>query len=143
MPSDLHGRRFVRFTLTRPPMPATKRAAPEPHDFVPLTPATYQVLLALHDGEQHGYAIMRMVNEVDDGGVRLGPGTLYGTLKRLLDTGLVLESDERADPDDPAARRRYYRLTALGGAVLRAEARRMDAIVRTARAKKLLRPVRA
>ncbi len=96
----------------------------------PLQTATFQILLALADGELHGYAIMKSV--------RLGPGTLYTALKRLLETDLVEKSGERADPERGDERRRYYRLTPAGRAVARAEARRLDALVRTARRKKLL-----
>ena len=116
-------------------------AAPESH--LPLAPATFQILLALVDRERHGYAIMKEVAERTGGAVRLGPGTLYGALKRLLDGGLVEEGGERADPELGDDRRRYYRLTERGLAVARAEARRLEAMVRAARQKKLigLKPV--
>src|SRR5215210_8055922 len=106
----------------------------------PLTAPTFHILLALVDEERHGYAIMQEITERTDGAVRLGPGTLYGSLKRLLEQGIVEESDERADPALDDERRRYYRITRYGHAVARAEARRLDAMVRTARRKKLLRP---
>jgi DNA-binding PadR family transcriptional regulator len=105
---------------------------------LPLTPATFQILLALVDAERHGYAIMKEVEERTGGDVRLGPGTLYGSLKRLLENGLVDECGERADPAMGDERRRYYRITKFGLSVARAEAQRMDAVVRTARKKKLL-----
>lgn len=105
-----------------------KRRTRPPEAFLPLPPATFHILLALADGELHGYAIMKRA--------RLGPGTLYGALKRLLDAGLVEEAGERADEHDE--RRRYYRLTSLGVSVARAEVRRLDAIVRSARRKKLI-----
>jgi DNA-binding PadR family transcriptional regulator len=111
-------------------------AAPESH--LPLAPATFQILLALVDGERHGYAIMKEVAERTGGAVRLGPGTLYGALKRLLAGGLVAEGGERADPELGDERRRYYRLTERGLAVARAEARRLEAMVRAARKKKLI-----
>ena len=118
---------------------ATKhRTHRPPESYLPLAPATFHILLALADGEQHGYAIMKGVTERSQGAVRLGPGTLYGALKRLLEAGLVEEGGERADPDRDDERRRYYRLTSLGVAVARAEARRLDAMVRAARSKKLL-----
>lgn len=113
--------------------------SPVPGTHLPLTPATFQILMALVDGERHGYAIMTEVAERSAHAVKLGPGTLYGTLKRLLEAEMVEESDERADvtqSDDE--RRRYYRITPFGLAVARAEARRLDAVVRTARGKKLL-----
>ncbi|MDB4906145.1 MAG: PadR family transcriptional regulator [Gemmatimonadetes bacterium] len=105
---------------------------------LPLTPATFQVLMALVDGERHGYAIMRDVAEHGDGTVKLGPGTLYGTLKRLLDAGLVDEGMERPDPELGDERRRYYRLTKFGLTVVRAEARRLETLVRSARRRKLI-----
>lgn len=105
---------------------------------VPLTAATFQILLALVDGERHGYAIMKEVGERTGSDLRLGPGTLYGSLKRLLEGGLVDEVGERADPAMGSERRRYYRITRHGLAVARAEATRMDAVVRVARKKKLL-----
>jgi DNA-binding PadR family transcriptional regulator len=115
-----------------------KTRAPEAE--LPLTPATFQILLSLADGERHGYAIMREVGERSEGTVRLGPGTLYGSLKRLLDAGLVEEGADRADPQVDDERRRYYRITKFGLAVARAEARRMAVMVRVAREKKLIAP---
>jgi DNA-binding PadR family transcriptional regulator len=109
----------------------------------PLPPATFQILLALVDGELHGYAIMKKVAEQTDGVVRLGPGTLYGTLKRLLEVGLVEETEERAGADTGDERRRYYRITNPGLSVARGEARRLELMVRAARQKKLIGPARA
>ncbi len=111
---------------------------PSPESFLPVPPATFHILLALADADLHGYAIMQDVAQRSDGAVRLGPGTLYGALKRLLESRLVEESGERADPERNDQRRRYYRLTPLGMAVARAEARRLDAILRAARRKKLI-----
>jgi DNA-binding PadR family transcriptional regulator len=105
---------------------------------LPLASTTFHILLSLVDEERHGYAIMKEVAEHTGGGVRLGPGTLYGALKRLLEGGLVDESGERADPELGDERRRYYRLTPRGLAVARAEARRLEAVLRTARHKKLI-----
>lgn len=117
-----------------------KRAPSEAgvEDLLPLPPATFHILLSLVDGERHGYAIMQDVAERTDGAVRLGPGTLYGALKRLLDGGLVEEGGERADPGVDDQRRRYYRLTAFGLAAARAEARRLEDLVRAARQKRLI-----
>ena len=112
------------------------RRAPESQ--LPLTPTTFQILMSLVDGELHGYAIMKEVEESTAGDVRLGPGTLYGSLKRLLEAGLVAEDGERADPAMGDERRRYYRLTKFGLSVARAEARRLDAVVRSARQKRLI-----
>jgi len=109
-----------------------------PEAYLPLPPATFHILLALADGELHGYAIMKSVTARSEGSVRLGPGTLYGALKRLLEGGLVDEAGERAEGAGDDERRRYYRLTDLGVAVARAEVHRLDAIVRAARRKKLI-----
>ena len=115
------------------------RKADGPRDaLLPLTSATFHILMALVDGERHGYAIMKEVASHTGGAVRLGPGTLYGSLKRLLAGGLVEEGAERPDPEMGDERRRYYRITRFGLSVARAEARRMAAIVRTARQKKLI-----
>ena len=119
-------------------MPKKERTQFAPEALLPLTPATFQILLALVDDERHGYAIMTEVAERSEHAVKLGPGTLYGTLKRLLQSGLVEESDERADPESGDERRRYYRITRNGMSVARAEARRLESVVRAARHKKLL-----
>lgn len=118
--------------------PAVKPRTPGSE--LPLTPPTFQILLALVDGDRHGYAIMKEVADRTAGEVRLGPGTLYGSLKRLLEGGLVDEVGERADPELGDERRRYYRITPFGLSVARAEAQRMDTMVRAARKKKLLAP---
>jgi DNA-binding PadR family transcriptional regulator len=106
--------------------------------FLPLSPAVFHILLALADGERHGYGIMQEVKFRTEGRVRLGPGTLYGAIKRLLGKGLIEEADERPDPDLDDGRRRYYRLTDFGLRVLRAEAARLARLVRQAEAKQLL-----
>ena len=108
-----------------------------PEEHLPLSESTFHVLLALADGERHGYAIMRDVTERTDGTVTLGPGTLYTSLKRLRAEGLVEENEAQRDGDDE--RRRYYRLTALGRAVARAEARRLLQLVRLAESRRLVR----
>jgi DNA-binding PadR family transcriptional regulator len=109
-----------------------------PDDFLPLTPAMFHILLALADRERHGYDIMREVDERTEGKVRLGPGTLYGSIKRMLGDGLVEELDERPDPELDDERRRYYRLTEFGHRVAVAEAERLARLVKSARIKKLL-----
>jgi len=119
-------------------VPKGKRKAVTPESQLPLAPATFEILLALVDSERHGYAIMKEVTTRTAGAVRLGPGTLYGALKRLLEAGLVEEGSERADPELGDDRRRYYRLTKLGLRVAQMEARRLDAMVRAARHKKLI-----
>jgi DNA-binding PadR family transcriptional regulator len=112
--------------------------------FLPLTPAVFDILLSLWGVERHGYGIMREVRRETEGRVILQPGTLYRALSRLLEAGLVEESDERPDPELDDERRRYYRLTALGKRVLKAEAARLEQQVNAARAKKLIRgPQRA
>ena len=110
----------------------------EPEELLPLTPAVFHVLLALAGGERHGYAIMQEVAEHTDGKIRLGPGTLYGTIKRLIEARLIEESDERPDPQLDDERRRYYRLSGAGERVVRAEARRYSDMVKLARGKGLL-----
>jgi DNA-binding PadR family transcriptional regulator len=110
---------------------------PDPADFLPLTPAIAHILLALADEDRHGYAIMQEVERITGGSARMGPGTLYGTLKRMLAAGLVEETGQRPDPDLDDERRRYYRATALGRAVLAAETARMTALVNAARAKRV------
>lgn len=117
---------------------ARRTSDTRPEERLPLPPATFHILLSLADGERHGYAIMREVAERTDDAVRLGAGTLYGALKRLLEGGLVAESEERADPAMGDERRRYYRLTSFGRAVAQAEARRLEDLVRTARQKRLI-----
>jgi DNA-binding PadR family transcriptional regulator len=111
--------------------------AKTPEDLLPLTPAVFHILLALSDGERHGYAIMQEVSADTGGSLQLGPGTLYGCLKRMLSAGLVEESDERPDPALDDERRRYYRLTDLGARALRAEGERLASAVSAARAKRL------
>jgi DNA-binding PadR family transcriptional regulator len=106
---------------------------------VPLTPAVLQILLSLADEERHGYGIMREVEDRSGGRVRMGPGTLYGSIKRMLAYGLIEESDERPDPELDDSRRRYYRITDFGRRVAGAEAARLESLVRSAREKKLLR----
>jgi DNA-binding PadR family transcriptional regulator len=114
-----------------------------PEEFLPLTPAMFHILLALADKERHGYHIMREVDERTSGSVKLGPGTLYGSIKRMMADGLIEELDERPDPELDDERRRYYRLTDLGFRVATAEAQRLEQMVKSARAKKLLPKTRA
>jgi DNA-binding PadR family transcriptional regulator len=98
----------------------------------------FHILLALVDRERHGYHIMQEIEERTKGSVRIGPGTLYGSVKRMLADGLVEEIDERPDPDMDDERRRYYRLTDFGYRVASAEAERLASLVKSARSKKLL-----
>jgi DNA-binding PadR family transcriptional regulator len=107
----------------------------DPGDLLPLTPAALNVLLALADEERHGYGIMLEVRERTGGGVQLGPGTLYGAIKRLKEGGVIEESGERSGAEADDERRRYYRLTGFGRKVLAAEVTRLDGLVRAARLK--------
>ena len=100
-----------------------------PQDFLPLPSASFHVLLVLAEGEKHGYGIMREIEQISDGTVRMGPGTLYGTIKRLLETGLLDESGERPDPALDDQRRRYYRITGLGERVAAAEVHRLSTMI--------------
>jgi len=103
-----------------------------------MTPAMFNILLALADGEKHGYAIMLEVEENTHGAVKMGPGTLYGSIKRMLASGLIEESDERPDPMLDDERRRYYRLSGLGQRALRLEAERLEQQLSVARLKQVL-----
>ena len=104
----------------------------------PLTPAVFHVLLALAREDMHGYGIMKTVETATDRKVKLGPGTLYGILKRLLESGWIVETPEQADPASTDERRRYYRLTGVGQRAASAEASRLAALVETARGRGLL-----
>lgn len=107
-----------------------------PEDFLPLPQAQFHVLVALTAGERHGYALMQSIEASSEGTVRMGPATLYGTLKRLVNDGLVEELPHRDNSSD--RRRRYYRLTDIGQRVCAAEAARLAALVKVTRAN--LRP---
>ena len=104
---------------------------------LPLLPATFHILVALADEDRHGYAIIQDVAARTDGSIRLSPGTLYRSIQRMLEDGLIVETDERPSPEDDDERRRYYRLTTLGTAVAQAEAARLMDLVRMARARGL------
>jgi len=110
----------------------------DPQALLPLTPAVFHILLTLADGERHGYAIMQEVAGRTGGQVRLGPGTLYRSIKRMLEDGLIQESDQRHDPELDDERRIYYRLTDFGQRAAAAEAGRLARLVGVARAKNLL-----
>lgn len=107
-------------------------------EFLPLTPAVFHILLALAGGERHGYGIMQEVAASTQGQMRLGPGTLYRSIKQMLTAGLIEEADERPDPALDDERRRYYRLTSFGQRVAQAEAQRLERLVNQARARHLL-----
>jgi len=106
--------------------------------FLPLKTHWFHIMLALAGGEQHGYGIMQEVLHRTAGKVRLWPATLYGSIKRLIEAELIEESDERPAPELDDARRRYYRLTALGKRVLNAECDRLQDLVRTIRVKRAM-----
>jgi DNA-binding PadR family transcriptional regulator len=110
--------------------------------FLPLTPAVFHILLTLADGEAHGYAMMQEVARRSGGSVRLGPGTLYGAISRLLEERIIEECEERPDPEMDDTRRRYYRLTKLGGRVLAAETERLADLVKAARSTKVVRKLK-
>lgn len=103
---------------------------------LPLSPAVFHILLALADEERHGYAIMRDIDDRTDGIVRVGPGMLYGSIKWLVADGFIEEASAKSKDDDE--RRKYYRLTADGRALLRAEASRLEAAVGLARTRRVL-----
>ncbi len=106
----------------------------DPRALLPLTPLACQVLLSLADQDRHGYAIIREIEGRTDRQLQVRTGTLYTLIQRLLDEGLISETDERPDADDDE-RRRYYGLTPLGRAVLSAEIRRLESLVADARRK--------
>jgi len=107
----------------------------DPEILLPLTPAVFHILLALVGCDRHGYSIMQEVNGYTDGKLRLGPGTLYRSIKQMLAEGLIIEWDERPDPALDDQRRRYYRLTDFGQRVLKAETERLEQVLNVARVK--------
>jgi DNA-binding PadR family transcriptional regulator len=112
----------------------------EPGSLVPLPPATFHILIALAEDDRHGYAIIHEVAARTRGEVRLGAGTLYRSIQRMLEQGLIVEVRERPAPEQDDERRRYYRITTFGRDVARAEARRLAQLVRLARASGLAAP---
>ena len=119
-----------------------KMAKLDPQPFLPLKTHWFHIMLSLAGDEQHGYGIMQEVLVRTGGKVHLWPATLYGSLKRLIEAGLIEESDERPAPEVDDARRRYYRLTRLGRLVLDAESQRMEELVRILHAKRGLEVAR-
>jgi len=103
-------------------------------DLLPLPAATFHILMALADGDRHGYGIIQDVSASTDGGLKLSAGTLYRSIQRMLEQGLIVETRDRPAPELDDERRRYYRITPFGTAVARAEARRLTDLVRLARA---------
>ena len=119
---------------------AAKKTRNDPAPDAPLTPAAFHILLALADRDRHGYEIMREVQRLSGGRVKLGPATLYRTIAGLLGSQWIEEKDERPDPELDDERRRYYTLSAAGKRVARAEARRYAELVRAATDKRLVSP---
>jgi DNA-binding PadR family transcriptional regulator len=103
-------------------------------ELLPLPPATFHILLALADADRHGYAIIQDVEARTNGELRLSAGTLYRSIQRMLEQGLLVETRDRPAPEDDDERRRYYRITPFGTAVAKAEAKRLTDLVRMARA---------
>lgn len=99
----------------------------------PVTPAMYHILLTLLAGDRHGYAIMQAVEQLSEGALRMGPGTLYGAIKRLLQAGLITETGDRPEPDLDDERRRYYRISAHGRQVVAAETTKLERLIKVAR----------
>jgi DNA-binding PadR family transcriptional regulator len=116
------------------------RGERSPEDLLPLPAAATYILTVLAGGPRHGYALMTEVQELSGGAVRLGPGTLYGSIKRLLAQGLIAEADERPDPELDDERRRYYELTPFGARVAAAEHDRLRALVLAGRGRFVRRP---
>jgi DNA-binding PadR family transcriptional regulator len=106
-------------------------------EFLPLPPAAFHILVALAGDDRHGYAIIQDVAARTNGAIKLSPGTLYRSIQRMLEDGLIVETSERPAPEHDDERRRYYRLTSLGSAVAKAEAARLADLVRMARARGL------
>jgi len=112
----------------------TKRNESDPAVLLPLSPAVFHILLSLGEGERHGYALKREIARRTNGKVTLGPGVLYSSIAKLLEQGLIEESEDRPDPHLDDERRRYYRLTSFGRKVAQAEAARMRDLVQLAAA---------
>jgi DNA-binding PadR family transcriptional regulator len=110
----------------------------DPEELLPLTPQMFEVLIALADGEKHGYAVLKEVARRTGGEIRLSAATLYTIIRRFVQDGVIVETAERPDPALDDERRRYYRLTDFGRRVARAEAARMETALGMARAKKLV-----
>jgi DNA-binding PadR family transcriptional regulator len=107
---------------------------PSLDDLLPLQPAMFHILMTLSDEDRHGYAIIQEIAARTDGAIRLSAGTLYRSLQRMLEQALIEETEDRPAPDEDDERRRYYRITKFGETVARAEARRLQNLVRLARA---------
>ena len=115
-----------------------KHTNTQPESWLPLKTNVLFILLALADGQKHGYAIMQETQTTSDGLVRMGPGTLYGTLQRLIEQGLIEETAKPSVVDQDDERRRYYRLTSIGNQVITAEVTRLEQLVKTARTRSFI-----
>jgi DNA-binding PadR family transcriptional regulator len=104
-------------------------------ELLPLQSSTFYILMALGDGERHGYAIIQEIAERTAGGVRLSAGTLYRSIQRMLEQGLIVESRKRPAPEEDDERRRYYAITPFGSSVARAELRRLNGLLKLGKAK--------
>ena len=111
----------------------------DPHSQLPLTPVVLHILLSLAEGARHGYAIAGEIEETTEGQIRMGPGTLYGSIQRMLSSFLIEETPAPRPTTDVDARRRYYRMPPFGRSVLELELDRLSRIVRSSRAKRVLR----
>jgi DNA-binding PadR family transcriptional regulator len=124
--------------------PAVTQLSPvDPNDLLPLPVAMFHILVAVADQDRHGYAIMLDVAARTNGALKLSPGTLYGSIRRMLEAGLIVELGERQRPDEDDERRRYYRITAFGRSVAQAEATRLATLLRQAKAAGLGRAARS
>ena len=119
-------------------MPRRTDDARAPEDFLPLHRDTFQILVSLADCDRHGYSILLDIAERTGDARPISPSTLYSSIHRLVESGLIQELDERPDPDRDDERRRYYRLTSLGRRVASLEARRLERLLRDARTSGLL-----
>jgi DNA-binding PadR family transcriptional regulator len=109
-------------------------AQTDPGDLLPLPVATFHILVAVAEEDRHGYAIMQDVATRTNGALKLSPGTLYGSIRRMLDEGLIVELSDRQRPEEDDERRRYYRITPFGRSVAQAESARLTTLLRQARA---------
>ncbi len=107
---------------------------PKPASFLPLPSATFHILMALASEDRHGYAIIQDIEQRTNGALRLSAGTLYRSIQRMLEQGLLVETNDRPAPELDDERRRYYRITPFGTSVAKAEARRLNELVTMARA---------
>ena len=107
---------------------------PSVDDLLPLLPATFHILMAVSDEDRHGYAVIQEIAARTNGAIKMSAGTLYRSIQRMVEQGLIVEVEERPAPDEDDERRRYYRITKFGTAVARAETRRLQDLVKMARA---------